>query len=316
MNDAKRLPLDSPLWNRFETFGVVPRRIPLILKKLTKDSVDPMDPAFNELVSGIFHQYSLTDATYAALPYLADIHDRFANKNPNLFYLAANIAASANVDQIDLPPEVREAFLETLIGFATIAISKVVTEGHPVKNVYDDCVAAVAFSQHCCGKLLMDVLEAEPEGTKHTSLICPQCQQHMEVVLFEEGAVVIEPGREPHPPEPPKPLARPPLRSYPERRPNPWHAAGSFLAQGLQSVAMSDTERLYLAVATSLCERGFGPHVLPEDAFSLIGSVLLAHGFASSARRFFRLCDIVACIKCNCAFVAAKGWWGCVSKRG
>jgi len=314
MNSAKRLPLDSPLWSRFQTFGIAPGRLPLILKKLTKDAANPMDPSLDELVSGIFDEYSLTNATYAAFPYLAEIYARYANTNPSLFYLAANIASSSNVYQIDLPPEVREAFLATLIEFETIAISRIVTKGQPIRDVYNSCVASMAFSQHCCGKLLMDVLEAEPDGTKHTGLICPQCQQHIEVILFKEGAVLIEPGRQPQPPEPPKALTPPTLRSYVARRsPNPWQFVGPFLSQELRLTSISETEQAHVELATGLCANGFGPHVPSEDAFSLIGSILLAHGFASSARRFFRLWDTVTCTECKSTFIAGKRWWGCVT---
>ena len=185
MNDSKRLPLDSPLWNSFETFGVAPGRIPLILRKLTEDSVDPNDPGLDELASGIFHQYSLTDATYASFPYLAEICARYMSSTPSLFYLAANIAASANVDKINLLPEVREAFLRTLIELEAIAISKVITKGQPIREIYCVSIAAMAFSRHCCGKLLMDVLR--PETEERTSLICPQCQQYPRDRTFRRG---------------------------------------------------------------------------------------------------------------------------------
>jgi hypothetical protein len=316
MSSTKRLPLDSPLWSRLETFGIKPERIPLIIKKLTRDAVNPMDPALDELVAGIFDQYSLTNATYAVLPYLAEIYNRYAKTNPNLFYLAANIAASADVGRIDLPPEVREAFLEVLIDFETMAISKVVTKGQPIRDVYNCCVAAIAFSQHCCGKLLMDALEAEPEGTKHTGLVCPQCQEHLEVILFDEGAVVVELGREARPPKPPKPLAAPTTRFHAERRANnPWQLVGSFLSQGLRAASISETQRLHVELATRLCEESFGAHAVSEDAFSLIGSILLTHGFAPSSRRFFRFWDNVTCTKCASTFVAGKRWWGCADLK-
>lgn len=310
MNNHYRLPLDSPRWNQLGTFGVAPERIPLILRKLLEEPVNPADPILNELMNAIFHQYSLADATYFVLPYLTDIHARYADTNPRLFYLAANIAASAKIVQIDLPPEFRQAFLETLIDFESIAISNIVTKDQPFLDVYNACKAAMAFSRHCCGKLLMDVLEQE--GTKRTSLICPQCQQGIRIMLFQAGAVIIERGEDPQPPEPPRPLAQPHIRPHVEREPNPWRVVERFLTQDPDSAAISETEGQHLEIAARLCALGFGPNVPPEGAFTLIGSIMLKHGFASSARRFFRLWDTVNCPKCNSPFVAATGWWGCV----
>ena len=172
----------------------------------------------------------------------------------------------------------------------------------------------MAFSRHCCGKLLMDGFQFE--GTRNTGLICPKCEMQMEVMVFDEGFVVIERGREPQPPRPPKPLARPLFRSYAERHRNPWQVVVVFLAQESQRVSMSEVERLHVELATRLCALGVGPHVAPEDGFSLIGSILLAHGLTSSGRLFFRFWDEVMCPKCKSTFVAAKGWWGCPSKIG
>jgi hypothetical protein len=314
MTNAKRLPLDSALWSRLEAVGIAPGRVPLILKKLMEEPVNPMDPALDELVSAIFHQYSLTDATYAVFPYLIAIYDRYSKTNPTLFYLAANIAASADIDQTHLPSEVHEAFMEGLVDFETIAISRIVTKAQPFADVYSACIAAMAFSRHCCGKLLMDGLERE--GTRNTGLICQKCDEQIEVMLFPEGLVVIEPGRETQPPKPPKPLGRPLIRSYGVRQPNPWQVVYSFLLEESQPSRLSDTEPLHVEMATRLCAAGLGPNTPPEDAFSLLGSILLTHGYSSSARRFFHLWDEVACTKCECTFVAAKGWWGCAGNIG
>jgi hypothetical protein len=309
MRNAKQLPLDSPLWSRLETFGVPPGRIPLILKRLVEGPVDSMDPALDELVSAIFHQYSLTNATYAVFPYLTAIHHRYAKTNPALFYLAANIAASGKVDQTDLPFEVREAFLEALVDFETIATSRIVGKGQPFGEVYNACTAAMAFSRHCCGKLLMDGLESE--GTQNTGLICPQCDDQLEVVLFPEGLVVMQPGRKSRPPEPPKPLAPPQVRSYALRQPNPWQVVHSFLLDEAHPAGVSGVETLHVEMATRICAAGLGPNVPPEDAFSLLGTILLAHGYISNARRFFHLWDTVSCPNCRTTFIAGRGWWGC-----
>jgi hypothetical protein len=156
----------------------------------------------------------------------------------------------------------------------------------------------------------MDVLE--PDGTRRTNLICPQCRQRIQVVLFDEGVVVIVGGRAPQHPEPSRPLVRPVIRSYDERQPNPWQTVAAFLAQRSQRVDMSDAERSHVEMATRLCKFGFGRNVPPEDAFSVIGSILLAHGFTKNSCRFFRLWDTIACSACNSRLLAARGWWGCV----
>jgi hypothetical protein len=52
-----------------------------------------------------------------------------------------------------------------------------------------------------------------------------------------------------------------------------------------------------------------------EHAFSLIGSILQAHGFRNSARRFYRFWDDVTCPNCAKPFMVASGWWGCHANR-
>jgi hypothetical protein len=309
MRNATLLPLDSPLWSRLETFGIPPERLPFILKRLTEDPVNPTDPALDELASAIFHQYSLTNATYAVFPYLTVIHDRYAKTNSGLFYLAANIAASANADPTHVPSEFQEAYLKTLIDLERIAISRVVAKPQPFDDIYSACIAAIAFSRHCCGRLIMDGLESE--GTQHTGLICPQCDEQVEVMMFAEGLVVMQQGRKPRPPEPPSPSARPVIRIYDGRQPNPWEAVHSFLLQEAQPVGLSDTERLHVQVAIRICAVGLGPKIPPEDPFSLLGAILLRHGYVNIARRFFHLWDPVTCPRCGSTFVAAKRWWGC-----
>jgi hypothetical protein len=310
MNSAGQLPLDDPRWSALGTFGVPPERIPVIIRRLLEGPANPDDPAFDELAVAIFHQYSLADATYVVLPYLVDIYARYGNVNPRIFYLAANIAASADIDKIRLPAQVRQGFLDGLARFETIAVSKVLEKTQPVGEIYNATAAGIAFSRHCCGKLLTDVLDAE--DAQHTALVCPQCHEHIEVMLFEEGAVVIESGPDPQPPDPPRTLNIPVFGQHPERRPNLWRAVSVFLSQESQFVSMCDTEQLHMEGATRLCGMGVSSDVPPEEIFSLIGAILVAHGFSSNARRFFRLWDSITCPKCGAPFVAGKRWWGCV----
>lgn len=313
MNDQYLLPLNSPRWNELGSFGVSPNRIPFILQKLLEDPIKPVNSSLIELMNAIFHQYDIADAAYFVFPYFVDIHARYKKTNPYLFGLIANIAATAKVDEIDLPLDVRRAFLETLIYFEQIAISNLIKKGQPFADIFGSCMDALAFSRHCCGKLLMDVLGRD--GAKHTSLICPQCQQQMEVELFEEGLVVIERGQDLRPPEPPRPYVLPLFLPHNERKPNPWHDAGSFLSQESQLEAISEVEHLHVEMSIRLCSQGVNPNVPVEEVFSLIGAILLTHGFSSSARSFFRLWDTVMCSKCEHVFVAAKGWWGCEARK-
>src|SRR4051794_34492516 len=95
LKKATPLALESPLWRELDSFTLPAHYIPPIIKKLTEQSVNPADPALDQLASAIFQQYSVTDVTYAVFPYLRAINDRYAKTNPTLFYLAANIAAAA-----------------------------------------------------------------------------------------------------------------------------------------------------------------------------------------------------------------------------
>lgn len=312
MSDRYLLPLNSPKWGQLGTFGISSDELPSILRRLLEEPIKPMCPSLTKLMNAIFHQHDLADAAYFVFPYLADIQARYDKTNPYLFGLIANIAAVAKIDEINLPPKTHRAFLETLIYFEQIAVSKIVRKGQSFPDIFGACMDAMAFSRHCCGKLLMDILERD--GAKHTGLTCPKCQQQKEVELFEEGLVVVERGLDPQPPEPPKPFVRPLFRSYNVRTPNPWQVVELFLSQESQlaGISISELERLHVEMSISLCAQGISPNVLPEEAFSLIGAILLTHGFVSSAHRFFHLWDTVTCARCNSSFIAAKGWWGCV----
>jgi hypothetical protein len=243
------------------------------------------------------------------MPYLLDIYARYGDTNPSLFYLFANIAAASEVKKLDLPNDILQAFLEALIEFEGIAIGKFLNERDSFDDLLGACEAAMAFSGHCSGKLLIDILEQE--GTKRTLLICPICGEDVDVTLFEEGAVtsISEKGFEA--PSPPRPYTLPTVKEYPEHEPNQWRVVASFLSTATESKAFSEAESRYVELAIGLCDRGFGPEAPPEAAFSLIGSVLLSKGFRTSAHRFFRLFDSVKCNHCGSLFMAAKGWWGC-----
>lgn len=309
MSSPNKLELESNLWNGFGTFGVTPARIPLIVRELMEAPPSPDHPGLDELTNAIFHQHSILDAAYFVFPYLIDIHARHGG----MLLLAANIASSANLDRANLPPQIRQAFLDALSEFEAVAVRQALVERKSVREIYNASIAALAFSQNCCGRLLTDVLDAETDAdsTNRTYLICPKCRIHIEVALFDEGAVVVEEGQKTTPPQSSKPFASPLLKYSEKHSNNSWNTIGSFLIQKSKHDGMSEVDRLHVNLAIGLCELGIGPNVPPEGIFSLIGAILLVHGFTGSARRFFRLWDTVTCSKCNCSFIAAKGWWGC-----
>jgi hypothetical protein len=307
-----KLPLTSPLWNGLGNFAVPAERIPLIIRKLLEGAVDPDARELDELAAAIFHQYSVADATFVVVPYLPEIHARYGETNPSLFYLAANIAAVAEVDDIGLPPPVQRGFFHALREFEAIAISRIPVAGQAVDEIYGVTTAAIAFSRHCCGKLLTDALNAE--DTSHTSVICPRCRQQFRVMLFDQGAVVMENGVEPIAPDPPVPLAAPSTQPHRRMSHNAWQVVSAFLAQKSSSLRASDIEQLHVGAARQVCELGIGPDAPPGGVFSVIAAILMMHGFSANARRFLRLWDTLTCPSCGAAFVAADRWWGCVPR--
>jgi hypothetical protein len=304
------LPLESPRWSQLGTFGVPPEEIPLLLKQLLNDPTNNLGSPLRRLANGIFHQYELADAAYFVFPYLADVQARFPQPNPWLAGLVANIAATADIDRVQLPPAAHQVFLDTLLHFERLAVSDLLVTDQPFAAVYGVCMDALAFARHCCGKLLLDVLERD--GAHHTGLTCLGCGCSMEVALFQDGVAIMQTGLEPEPPNPPQPFATPSLPTHSKRKINPWQPVGEFLSREVRLGDLGQTERLHVDLAMRLCSLGIGPAVLPEEAFSLIGAILLAHGFSDSARRLFRLWDTVTCPACLTPFVAARGWWGCV----
>ena len=103
MTAVNPLPLDSPLWNRLDTFTKRPADMVLALRKVLGPVTDPADPALDDLVAAIFNQNSLVQATYAVFPYLIELSSRLGTSNPQIYFLAANIAVAARTDQRAVP---------------------------------------------------------------------------------------------------------------------------------------------------------------------------------------------------------------------
>lgn len=306
------LALDSPVWGDLGTFGIHGRELPSRLAALLRQPVDPASPALDEIMEAIFHQHSLSDASYAVFPYLPEIHARYGATNPALFFLAANIAMSAKLDP-ELPDVIIASFRQACLSFERIAAQRVATSPGTAQEVYAVTVAALAFAGHCCGRLLVDVLEAE--GTRRTYITCPHCGAKLRIVLFDEGAVLTGAGQTPSPPSPPHPLAPPTRQLFPERVPNPWSPVAGLLTGQFEEAKAGSAERAHLDIAMALCHAGLTSETPPRFVFSTIGAILLVHGHAAAARRFLRLWDTVKCSSCGAAFVAADGWWGCVQAR-
>ena len=309
------LPFDSPLWNQLDTFTQRPGGVALALRKLLGGPVtDPADPALTELTDAIFHQHSLVQATYAVFPYLIELSSRLAVTNPEIFFLAANITLAVRTDQTAVPVVIREAYDASVPEFERIAIGRLMQVGGKFVITYGDVLAAMVFSGHCVGNLLNDVFEND--GTKRTGVVCPHCEVKFGVALLDEGTVVVAPNYKVKPPPRVTDLSLPTTAQYPRRDPNPWHPVAGFLANRAGTLALDAAERAHMQVAVDICSSGFSPHVRCEHAFSLIGSILQAQGFRSSARRFYRFWDDVTCPGCTKPFMVASGWWGCHANQG
>jgi hypothetical protein len=309
MTAVNPVPFDSPLWNQLETFTERPADMVLALRKLLGPVTDPADPALDHLVMAIFNSGSLVQATYAVFPYLIELSSRLATTNPQIYFLAANIAVAARTDRRAVPAVIHDEFSASITQFERIAIGRLMQVSDGFVRTYGEVLAAMAFSGHCVGNLLDDVFEKE--GTKRTGVVCPHCAAEFQLALLDGGTVMVGPNYKIKPPPQVENLVLPVAVLYPPRDPNPWQPVASFLTNRAGALTLDAAERAHMQVAIDICNSGFSPHVRCEHAFSLIGSILQAHGFRDSARRFYRFWDDVTCPNCTKPFMVASGWWGC-----
>jgi len=309
---SSKLPLNNPVWQELQVFFGPPQAVPALIRELLEGPFDSQSPALAQLIEAVFHQHSTLSATHTTFPYLLDIAQRGGEQHDRVFFLAANIAASTDLEQAGVPPQLAAAWLaaaRTFEGLATERIPRVSdTPGH----TYEVCKAALAFAGHACGRLWMDVLEADvgPEGTNRTSVECPGCAKVFDVRLFDEGAVLTKYLGHAEPPQPPHAWALPEPHAYVSRDPNPWQEVQTFLTKRAMSEPRSSGEGAYFDAAIRLCAAGVRPEVPSTDVFCLIGAVLLAHGHAASGRRFLRMLDTLICPSCQTRFKAAAAWSG------
>ncbi len=307
------LPLDDPKWAGLEVFRRGPKDLPTLIRELQLAPADPSHPALDHFTAAIYHQYSTVVASYVCFPYLLDLCERSNHRNHRVFFLAANIAASATRLRPELPQDITDAWLAAARRFEEIATAWAAAAAPLPWDAFDRSVAALAFNGHRCSRLWMDGIEPEtdPDSNNRTSVECPQCSDIVTLALFEEGAVPTDRNDNAEPPSPPHPWPRPPQRDMAApRTPNPWSALEPLLSQAALAPGVPAFAASCVDASRQLCATGIDPATGADEVFCLIGSVLWAHGHQRNGQRFWRMLDTVTCPACRASFVAANRWWG------
>jgi hypothetical protein len=304
-----RLPLANPAWATMSSYALDPARIPFELGALRDDPQHRFDELFPLIFDSVFNQGSISLSAYAAFPYLVDAYAALRERDPEAMVLLAQIAASAQRDETQLPAGISQAFHNALTIMEAFAVKVLAQLSGSVDDLYYTTLSAIAFSGHCCGRLLSDLLE--PAGPAWTLIICPTCSKATKVTLFADGAVAWTGDDEPNPPRLPQPLGRLIAFEPAPREPNPWAELEPILDRAAQSVQPGSATFQRVEAARQLCHRGINPDVPPDHVLSLIGVLFIGHGYTDEAIRFLRFTDEVECPNCKVRVRVADAWWGC-----
>jgi hypothetical protein len=92
------LPLDSPRWHKLKTFTPEPARLPGLVDQWRQANVPKKATAlWRELVDFFLHQFSITDAAYAVLPYVAAELQRMPPRQQFDYIVDASLVEAARL---------------------------------------------------------------------------------------------------------------------------------------------------------------------------------------------------------------------------
>jgi hypothetical protein len=308
MIEDGRLPLMHPAWTSMNSFLLAAETIPHVLGCLIDDPEARFGELFPQVLGSVLHQDSISPAAYAAFPYLVQAHQALSKPELRSIVLLANVAIAQPPTDLALPADVVCAMRSAVAVMEATAVTMLTRPQPHVHAVYYTAVSALAFAGHCAGDLLSDAVE--PDGKARSAVTCPRCAASIKISLFAEGAVPWLDEVEPLSPVPPRPLARLSPFDAPDRRPNPWRLLNELMQNAAASLAVNSVEFQRLTAAIELCRRGVAATVSPGPGFSLIGALLVSHGYPEQAMRFFRFADEIDCPHCQARFRVSDEWWG------
>lgn len=103
------IPLDDPRWAGLQGNYTDGRRTAALLRQVLAGA--PLDAWYDDLFQELCHQYTISEAAYAAIPYLvSSLNERLEDRTALLVLVGACRAASLAPDAVSIPDELSEAW--------------------------------------------------------------------------------------------------------------------------------------------------------------------------------------------------------------
>jgi hypothetical protein len=303
--------LSSPQWKALKTFAGTAEDVPNMILRVGRELRFDSASVFGKLFERVYQQFGSSSAAYAVVPHLVAIGSNLTDEQSEELWHSIGLIAATHDFKIDeVPPNLIGDFQSALPIAERRCIGILMKkQGEPIE-IYELSVVAVGLSGHPLGKLVMD--DYSPEGDAETAAKCPECEDEIQIAVFESGLVVEDPDDDdyPSPPHPEIPLPEPTVQLGAPRLDNPWAPLGLELTQLANQKPELASLRSHLLAAAATAERGVTPTTPAAAVFSLLGAVLCLKGYPQAARRYLHAGDTVECPECNASFVFAERWWG------
>lgn len=160
------LSLDDPIWNELQSNYGTGREVAQLLSQAFAG--DPLDDWYDDLFQELLHQYTLSQAAYAALPHLVEI----ARQQPDtrmhmLIMVGACCAHTTDPGAPALPLEFTGEW-HSAIQESLALITDLLAEGQFIENEMRYLLASLAaLHGHSQLSQVIEALDVE--------IVCPQC---------------------------------------------------------------------------------------------------------------------------------------------
>ena len=151
------LPLDSPRWNSFRIYFDLPQQVPQRLASWRDAIGGPdEDPLWTDLREQFLHQGTITDAAYAAIPYLVQELDRLTPTKRFEYLVDVGLAESARqtAGAPVLPPDLADAYHAAIVRARQLALECLSVEWSKVEFRYLLSIIASLHGHGVMGDLL------------------------------------------------------------------------------------------------------------------------------------------------------------------
>lgn len=174
------LSLDSPKWNELQSNYGTGQNVAQLLSQAFAG--DPLDDWYDNLFQELLHQYTLSQAAYAALPYMVEIARQRPDTRIHMLILIGSCCAhTTDPGAPALPLEFKEEW-HAAIQESLALITDLLAEGQFTENEMRYLLASLAaLHGHSQLSQVIEALGAE--------LICPQCGTFIDLLQDDTNNV-------------------------------------------------------------------------------------------------------------------------------